>query len=171
MIFNRPIWAPNVILVDLSSSELAEGLDKLVRHIGLKNQLVGINALSDELEIASRKIIIHQEDYEIFRELPSESINPSTIMLQEEVKIAYYVDASEESYKAAFSHIYDLIGDEYPILCLCNDLTKKLEASVILCSNPDAYSHLNLKNTKFLTLSQFLNSSVKYLDKAFVISK
>lgn len=170
MVFNRPIWAPNVILVDFPNDQLEMVLPKIISHINLPNQVVGINAISDDLELESRKITIHQEDYEIYRELESETINPSTIMLNNKAKIVYYVDANTDSYKAAFSHIYDLIEDEYPILCLCNILPQYVHSALTICSDFNKYSASKLDKNIFCSVEQFLTMSIAYSDKQFQIT-
>lgn len=170
MIFNRPIWGPNVIMVNLPNDEINEFLPQIMNHIGLHHQIIGINAISDELEISERKIIIHQEDYEIYRELPSETKNPSTLMLDNKAKIVYYVDADVISCKAAFSHIYDLIEDEYPIICLSTDLIDHVQPAISIVSNFSDYISNNPGCKHCVSLKQFLSKAIDYSNKQFHIS-
>lgn len=170
MIFNRPIWAPNVIMVDLPDDGLNDAIPRLMEHIDLPNQIIGVNAISDELEIKERKIIIHHEDYEIYRELPSSNPNPSVSMLKGKAKIVYYVDADKESIKAAFSHMYDLIEDDYPILCLSNDLPKQMQSAITICNDISKFSSLKDNHSIFMTIDQFIESSIVYENKRFQLS-
>lgn len=170
MIFNRPIWAPNVIMVDLPDDKLKKKLPEIMRHIGLDNQLVGINAMSDELELESRKITIHQEDYEIYRELLSDSHNPSTILLKSKAKIVYYVDADVESCKAAFAHMYDLIEDDYPIICLSHILPNHVNSAVVICDNVSKYTDKKSDTVAIISIDEFTSYNIYYNEKKFKIA-
>lgn len=169
MIFQRPIYAPNVILVDLPIDQLEEAIPKIMRHIALDDQVIGVNALSDDYSLSSRKIIIHNEDYEVYRELPSDSNNPSRYLLDSRAKVAYFIDASSETFKAAFSHVYDLIGDEYPIVCISNELSDHLNSSITIVDSLLTIKHSDKFSTNFLILDEFLDKDLNYTDNKFVI--
>lgn len=167
MMFQKPIWAPNVILVNLPEEKLEDSLLAILKHIGLEGKMIGINAVNDDEDLDFRKMIIHQEDYEIYRERYSNSKTVSAYLLKAGVKIAYCIEANEDSYRAAFAHMYDLIGNDYPIVCVSSSLGQHIESAITIvdreCSNSE-----NSK-TIFLTLDNMLKNDIKYQENHFII--
>jgi len=167
--FHRPVYAPNVILVDLPEQQLQKAIPQLMKHIAMNNQIIGVNALSDDYSLASRKIIIHNEEYEVYRELPSDTDNPSRYLLDSGAKVAYYIDASSDTFKAAFVHVYDLIGDEYPIICVSNELTNHLNSSFTIVDSISASTNPDKIDARCMKLNEFLNLNIKYKDNKFIV--
>lgn len=170
MIFDRPIYVPNVILIDLPENLLKNALQKIMDHLLLPGQIVGVNAMADDYYLSSRKIIIHQEDYEIYREYYSSTVTPSKYLLDAGTKVTYFIDASAETFKAAFVHMYDLIGDEYPIVCISDQLTNHLNSSITIVQDKKAMPEVSkrIKST-FMELDDFLNVKIEYKNNQFII--
>lgn len=171
MIFHRPIYAPNVILVDLPESKLQQAIPKIMKHLSIREQVIGVNALSDDYNLSSRKIIIHNEDYEVYREYPSQFNNPSRYLLDSGAKVAYFIDASSDSFKAAFVHVYDLINDDYPIVCISNELTNHINSAITIIDTEKPTRNSDKITAQFMNLDDFLNSDVRYDVNKFIVEQ
>ncbi len=169
MLFQKPIWAPNVILVDLPINQLEKVIPGILKHLELTNMLIGVNAVSDSDEFDLGKMIIHQEDYEIYRERLLKDENISSHLLKAGVKVAYYIEANKDSYRAAFAHMYDLIGDEYPIICISNSLSNDIESAITIIDSSKKENYQTNSKTLFISLSELFNRKVRYIENRFVV--
>lgn len=172
MIFNRPIHAPNVILVDLNENQLNEHLAKIISHISFKNKFVGVNTINDNQSFNHRAKIIHQPEYEIYRDAIGNEKDISTIFIKSGLSVAYFLDTDEENCRVAFSHMYDLIGEEYPIILVSNYFQNQIDPCLII-TDKENFKSLDENVNKVFSIDEFFNAQLEFSNqllsvKAFV---
>jgi hypothetical protein len=179
MIFNKPIWAPNMILVDAPTSGLAK-LDIALDVLGsltMKDQVIGIFASDRIKNIEKEKIIIEQYDYSIYKKSNKNKSWLRSKFLNGRAKIVYYVISPEKEYRAAIVNVYDLISTEYPVICISEFLNKEINpAAMVVPTIEDKDFALQHKmpaamDGKVYTINEFLSFKTSFEDQSFKLSK
>lgn len=177
MIFNKPIWAPNMILVDAPKAGV-NGLDialDVLKAIPNRKNVIGIFASNRIVDIEREKIIIEQYDYSIYRESDKEKPWLRSKFLKGGAKIVYYIVSPEKEYRAAIVNVYDLINTEYPVICVSEFLSHEImPAAMIVPSVEDkekaiAESVPAAIDGKIITITDFERLKVFFENQAFRI--
>ncbi len=172
MIFDKAIYAPNYILIDAPFTGIDNvyaTAEKVMEKLNLGRQLLVICAADRLFEPDPVRLTIEQEGYKIYREMNLNSLSLSGRLWQLQPKIVYNIQSTPDDYKAAISNIFDLIGTEYPVLCISDQLSTKLNPALIVVPeqhDKDSLSQLSVK-AEICTLEDFQKLRLQYQEGAF----
>jgi len=164
----RPVFTPNVILVDLPPEELLQWMPDIISRINEKEQFVAVNAMFELNSEVYKNIIIHQEDYEIYRHTSTDKNRISKAIINNGIKVVYFLEADVESYRAAFVHLFDLIGHDFPIICFSNTLKNDLKPGLLVVKDIQTkkqHSH----GSNCMSLSDFFATTISVHAQSFII--
>lgn len=164
----RPIFAPNVILVDLIFEDLNQWIPTIIGRINEKNNFVAVNAMFELNNEVYKNIIIHQEDYEIYRHSLADNNEVSKIIINSGVKVVYFLEADAESYRAAFVHLFDLIGHDFPIICFSNTLSRDIKPGLLIVNDIN-YKENHSYGSNCMLISDFATKIISAQTKGFII--
>lgn len=137
MLKSRPIYCPNVILLDADShpefnkSEAVE----IINKISKKSKLITVYIDHDIKGIEENQIVVKNYDYCIYKEIRVESDCIASKYLAAGSSYVYYINTDVENYRAAFSHIFDILSEDYPFICISKYLAKQLQSAATVVSN------------------------------------
>lgn len=166
MIYNKPIWSPNVILVDLAnlSGDLYANAERLIDKLKDNEQIISVIIDHNYSSVIKSQIVLANNDYSIYKEDDKTGNSFSSKLIQFGIKHSYYVVPNEMSYRAAYVNILDILGYDYPIICFSSNLSNDIDASAIVTNS------LDLKDPiKRLTLDDFISKEVFFEKKSFII--
>ncbi|HAZ01884.1 MAG: hypothetical protein A2W97_10325 [Bacteroidetes bacterium GWE2_40_63] len=167
----KPIWCPNVILLDkndpstFSTEQVIEAIHLLPPDIPFLFLAIG-DFKDSSLD---SQIIIQQHGYSIYKENIFKRGNLTSLILETGLHHVYYIHTEPDLIKLAFIHFMDIIGSDYPIICLAPHLSGKLEPAIII--EPSEKVEPRTKKSKaMITLNEVKNISIKFNNQQLWVS-
>ncbi len=163
MIKPRPLYCPNIILLDSGTDltfpvpEVKAIIDKL--HDNQKVIVVYINHLLDKTD--NLQIIVKSNGYAIYQEKNKEGSNYTSQLLAAGPRFVYYIQTEQNRYRNGFVHFYDILAAEYPIICISNNLANQVQSAAIILpsqtskNKKEEYSKLVLNPESLYTSKEF----------------
>ncbi|MDA3893009.1 MAG: hypothetical protein PF517_15210 [Salinivirgaceae bacterium] len=177
MLKPRPIYCPNVILLHSENNEIFSVLEAkaIIEKVtkGIKVITVYIHHEFNDLD--ESQIVVKNYDYSIYKETRKKSGNVTSEFLNAGSDYVYYVKADMENYRAAFVHLFDILSNNYLIICIASSLGAQLKAGAIVVENDLGEQHFDdLKKKiyfpdKLFTTSAFLEKRVVVTDNSIEV--
>ncbi len=172
MMPDKLIWCPNVILLDArdtsvySSDQLIDLMQQLPSDIPFLFLTIGD---FKDMYIDSQ-IIIQQHGYSIYKETINKRETFTSKLLDIGIQHIYYVHTEPELIKLAFIHFMDIIGSDYPVLCLAPHLNGKLNPALIVeAVSEDNQSEGTENSTKQKPFINLKNLDISFTNKRLEI--
>lgn len=170
MIQPRPIWCPNIILLD-SGDQLAFPVGeakKIIKKIAKDTKLITVYINHEFSDLDESQIVVKSLDYAIYKETSKTNKNATSEFLRAGSNYVYYIKTDIDSYRAAFIHVFDLLLLDYPIICISNNLSNQLQSAAVIVPNKcdDKYKN-NLEqniqpSTPLYLTREILSRKVKF---------
>ncbi len=174
MFFNKPLYTPNIILVEspVSGDKRLDIVFEIIDHLNLGKQLVVLCASDNIFQKNKNQIIIEQYDYTIYRERDTTAKTLASQILKKNPGIVYCISADSDGFKAAISNVCDLIGTNYPILCVSQNLSSSINPACIIVPELSDKQMMIENNNSFnanniLTLNELLDYEVVFESNLF----
>jgi len=177
MLKPRPIWCPNVLLLDSGNAQFfpIDEAKEIVKKLTKDTKLITVYISHNFPEIDESQIVVKSFDYAIYREKRCEGNSLATQILNAGSSYVYYIQTFEDSYRAAFIHIFDILGMELPIICISNSLANQLQCAAIVFPNNRSKGSFLTKKTfipdnLLMSTYHMLKTKVVFHDTSLVLS-
>ena len=137
MIQSRPIWCPNIILLD-SCDQLSFPIDEaksIIKKLTKDTKLITVYINHEFSNLDESQIVVRSSDYAIYKETNKLNKNVTSEFLKAGSNYVYYIKTDIDSYRAAFIHVFDLLFLDYHIICVSNNLASHLQSAAVILPN------------------------------------
>jgi len=160
----RKFWCPNVMLLDPNNLAAfpTEELVTIIRSLPKELNFLFVVIDASEKAILDSQIVIEQPEYSIYRENKPNRGTISSAVFEAGIPYVYYIFAEEEYTKMAFIHFIDILGFDYPIVCLASKIAHFLQPAVFVI--PDLQTAPESIKTQ-----EIVSKSITFFDKKLLI--
>ncbi|MBI9066609.1 MAG: hypothetical protein JEZ09_04910 [Salinivirgaceae bacterium] len=167
MMYNKPIWSPNVILMNVTDNieEVTLETIALIKKLDPSILLIGLYINHKYKEIKESQIILSNPDYSIYKEvLKNEQTIPSRL-LSAGARHVYYIVPKTANYRQAFVNLIDILGYNFPIICIAAGLANDIDSPAIV----DFENSIKEKIVNRITISELKKKEITFEGRKFKI--
>lgn len=167
MIFDKPIWSPNVMVFNFEEdfSDVLSQSVILINKLAKSIPIIAVYIDRNYSDIIESQIILSNPDYAIYKEVNRHNNTTTSKLLDAGAKYTYYVVPSAVDYKAAYVNLIDILGSDYPIVCIAKNIDAYVDSAALI-SNGNVYCR---QLDHELSFNSFLKQKFSFNNRAFVI--
>jgi hypothetical protein len=169
MLQKRMVWCPNVLLLEMGtqgSFPQAE-IETIVHSFRTINQLLFVE-MGDQLAANYvTQIVIDTPNYAIYRVVDFMKLFSNQFKPKDKNFYYYVIDVRPEHLKSAFVHFLDILGFDYPIICMVRALSEFIQPAMVVYPDVETFDQEksafeNLENALLFQLSTLANQNFTY---------
>lgn len=167
MIFNKPIWYPNVIVINSykNNERMLEKISDFFFCIKTEQQLICVVLDHNITAPVATQILLQTSDYTIYKETRITNESFTSQLLNIGATHVYYIVPKPDAYRAAFVNLMDILGNNYPVICFTDAMVSEIDAAATIELNEPIVK----KYPNRFTIENLMKKSINFFEKKFII--